>query len=81
MDRFRLGPQATATGLAKKRAGFAVDARALAARRQRQQKNEEGGECEFALPNKGLRRGLDVFSGKSGRNELKKSSECRRKLA
>jgi hypothetical protein len=81
MNRFRFGPEAAASGLAEKRAGFAIDALALATSRQRQQKDDERGESEFALTNKGLRGKMAVVRGKAVRNELEKSIQNGRKLA
>jgi hypothetical protein len=81
MNRFRFGPEATASGLTEKRAGFAIDAFALATSCQRQQKDKQGGKSEFALTNKGLRGKLAVVRVKAVRNELEKSIQNGRKLA
>jgi hypothetical protein len=77
VDGLRVRPQAAATGLTEKGAGFTVDALVLSAGRQRQQKNAQTGECQFAFANESLRRRRVVFSGKAGRNELKKSVKKR----
>jgi len=57
VDRFGLGPEAAAPGVTKECAGFAVDALALAASGQEQQKQKEFGTRELAVATKGLRRG------------------------
>ena len=59
VDRFGFGPQATAAGVTKECAGFAVDALALAAGGQEQQKQNEFGTRELAVATKDLRRGIE----------------------
>ena len=81
VDRLRPGPQPAAAGLAEERARLAVHALALAAGRQRQQKDEEDGQREFALPNEGIRRCLDAFRGKAGGDQIEERVEKGGKLA
>jgi hypothetical protein len=59
VNRFGLGPQAAAPGMAKKRTGFAVNALALTAGGQEQQKQKEFGTRELAVATKDLRRGVE----------------------
>jgi hypothetical protein len=59
MNCLGVGPQTTASGVAEKRAGFAVYTLALTAGRQGQQKDEKNRQREVALPNKSLGRGFD----------------------
>ena len=73
MNGFRVGPQATAAGMAEKSAGFAINALVLTTRGEREQKDEEDGKRQFALTNKGFGGKMEVFRGKAVRNELKKS--------
>ncbi len=61
MNRFRIGPKAAAAGLAEKGTGLAVNALTFAAGDKRQQKDEEDGQRQFALADKGLGRKMEVF--------------------
>jgi hypothetical protein len=72
MYGFRFGPQATASGMAEKCAGFAVNALAFTAGGEGEQKDEKDGKRQFALTNKGFGGKMEVFRGKTVRNELKK---------
>lgn len=54
MNRFRIGPQATAAGMAEKGAGFTFNALIVAAGDERRQKEEEDGKGQFALADKGF---------------------------
>lgn len=70
MNGFRLGPQATAAGMAEKGAGFTLHTLAFTAGSEGEQKDEENGKRQFALTNKGLGRKMEVFRGKTVGNDL-----------
>jgi hypothetical protein len=72
MNRFRLGPQATAAGMAEKGTGFAVNALVFTASGEGQQEDEEYGKRQFALTNKSFKGKMKVFRGETVWNELKK---------
>ena len=70
MNRFRIGPESAAAGLAEEGAGFAFYTLAFAAGGEGQQKDEEDRKCQFALTNKSFRGKMKVFRGKTAGNEF-----------